>query len=265
MARGFAGVVEGWAGSIITALEDENDKSNPLDHKLIKRLMTEYLVELDEVEGRIADLKARQQEFESQGADEKTSDDGEEVGNYGKWLEGEIKVLNAQHKDDLKRRTQLTKTTPTGKPSKGSIAWKADRGMDTTEAEEDLARLGELLAPVVARLEELEKEIAPYKEIKSQLRGARAQLRQLRKNFADRLKAKVATLSEADAGELVLTLLKKDLSIEVQRRVEEHLDGIVAAFENWWDKYRVTLRDVESSRSELGGLLNAFLHELGYA
>ena len=175
MARGFAGVVEGWAGSIITALEDENDKSNPLDHKLIKRLMTEYLVELDEVEGRIADLKARQQEFESQGADEKTSDDGEEVGNYGKWLEGEIKVLNAQHKDDLKRRTQLTKTTPTGKPSKGSIAWKADRGMDTTEAEEDLARLGELLAPVVARLEELEKEIAPYKEIKSQLRGARAQ------------------------------------------------------------------------------------------
>ena len=95
------------------------------------------------------------------------------------------------------------------------------------------------------------------------VRGRR--LRQLRKNFADRLKAKVATLSEADAGELVLTLLKKDLSIEVQRRVEEHLDGIVAAFENWWDKYRVTLRDVESSRSELGGLLNAFLHELGYA
>ena len=265
MARGFGGVVEGWVSSITTALEDDNDKSNPLDHKLVKRLMTEYLDELDDVEGRIADLKARQQEFERHGADQDASGNDDEVDNYGKWLEGEIKATNAQHKDNLKRRSQLIKTTRTGKPWKGSIAWMAGQGMDTSSAEAELAGLEELLGPVMARLEELEKEVAPYKEIKRQLRAARTELRRLRKNFADRLTERVAGLNEADARELVLALLKEDLASEVQGRVGEHLDGIVAAFENWWDKYRVTLRDVESSRSELSGLLNAFLQELGYA
>src|SRR5699024_6991613 len=135
----FTGVVEGWVSFITTALEDDNDKSNPLDHKLVKRLMAGYLGELDDVEGRIADLKTQQQEFESQDADEDLADgdgdDEDEVDNYGKWLEREIKALNAAHKDDIKRLAQLTKTTPTGKPSKGSIRWMADRGMDTAAAE----------------------------------------------------------------------------------------------------------------------------------
>lgn len=268
MARGFTGVVEGWVSFITTALEDDNDKSNPLDHKLVKRLMAGYLGELDEVEGRIADLKAQQQEFESQDADEDLADgdgdDEDEVDNYGKWLEGEIKALNDAHKDDIKRLAQLTKTTPTGKPSKGSIRWMADRGMDTAAAETEQAALEEALAPVFARLVELEAEVAPYREIKSQLRDARAELRQLRKNFSERLEAKVAELRDDEARELVLALLKDDLAAEVQRRVGEHLDQVVEAFEGWWDKYRVTLRDVESTRDALSQRLDGFLKGLGY-
>src|SRR5699024_6891540 len=159
---------------------------------------------------------------------------------------------------------QLTKTTPTGKPSKGSIRWMADRGMDTAAAETEQAALEEALAPVFARLEELEAEVAPYREIKSQLRDARAELRKLRKNFSDRLEAKVAELGDDEARELVLALLKDDLAAEVQRRVGEHLDQVVEAFEGWWDKYRVTLRDVENKRDALSERLDGFLQELRY-
>ncbi len=38
-----------------------------------------------------------------------------------------------------------------------------------------------------------------------------------------------------------------------------------SAFENWWDKYRVTLRDIEEERDAAKGRLDGFLEELGYA
>ena len=57
---------------------------------------------------------------------------------------------------------------------------------------------------------------------------------------------------------------KDDLAAEVQRRVGEHLDQVVEAFEGWWDKYRMTLRDVEGTRDALSQRLDGFLKGLGY-
>lgn len=39
---------------------------------------------------------------------------------------------------------------------------------------------------------------------------------------------------------------------------------IVAAFENWWDKYRVTLTEIEGARAEATEKLAGFLKGLGY-
>lgn len=39
---------------------------------------------------------------------------------------------------------------------------------------------------------------------------------------------------------------------------------MVEAFENGWDKYRVTLRDIEGEREETRERLEGFLEELGY-
>ena len=41
MTRGFDGVVEGWVTTIITAVEDGSSKDQPLDHKLVRRLLPE--------------------------------------------------------------------------------------------------------------------------------------------------------------------------------------------------------------------------------
>jgi type I restriction enzyme M protein len=57
-ARGFLGLVEAWETSILTALEDGKSKENPLDHRLVKRLLPEYLAEIAELEAKKAELEA---------------------------------------------------------------------------------------------------------------------------------------------------------------------------------------------------------------
>lgn len=57
-ARGFLGVVEAWEASILTALADGTRRDNPLDHRLVKRLLPEYLAEIVELESRSAELEA---------------------------------------------------------------------------------------------------------------------------------------------------------------------------------------------------------------
>jgi type I restriction enzyme M protein len=72
-ARDFLGLVEGWVTSILTALEDETSKDDPLDHKLVKRLMPKYLDEIAAVEAEVADVDAKIKAAEATPDD----DDGE--------------------------------------------------------------------------------------------------------------------------------------------------------------------------------------------
>ena len=56
MTVGFSGVVEGWVTTILSALEEGGSQGAPLDHKLVKRLLPEFLDEIAEMEGRVAEL-----------------------------------------------------------------------------------------------------------------------------------------------------------------------------------------------------------------
>ena len=266
MARGFDGVVEGWVTTITTALEEDGKKADPLDHKLVKRLLPGYLEEIRTAENSVAEVEARKKEFEQQNnetADEE-EDQPEETDNYGKWLESEIKSLKARYKEEMKRRKTLTKKTPSGNPSKNSIAWMAAKGIDTTEAEQELKRLIHLLNPVESRLAELEREVAPYKEIKAQLSAAKKQLKTLHLSFISRLEEAHTALDADDAQALVLDLLRDGLAQECDRRTTAHRQAVTAAVESWWEKYRVTLRDIEAERDQAKAKLDGFLKELGY-
>ena len=265
MARGFDGVVESWVTTIVTALNDDRDKSDPLEHKLVKKLVPEYLDEIARADTNVAALISEKGEFEAgddTGGDEDT--DGE-ADNYGKRLEAQIKSLNAEHKDALRRLRSLTKTTPTGKPSKGSIAWMQAQRMSVEAVQRELEDLQLELDPVKARLGTLKKDVAPYKAVKSQLRVARKKAKSLKIDFSKRLRAAQTNLTAEDARALVLSILKADLDRELDRRVTAHRQVVVSAVEGWWDKYRVTLPDVESARDNAKAQLEGFLAELGYA
>lgn len=59
MARGPKGVVDAWRTSILAAMDDEQSKDKPIDHKLVKFLMADF------VEAQAA-LEARKTELDSQ-------------------------------------------------------------------------------------------------------------------------------------------------------------------------------------------------------
>jgi type I restriction enzyme M protein len=59
VARGFAGVIDGWVTTISTAIEDTDTRTDPLGHKLIPELLPTYLAELALVEGRYAEIDAQ--------------------------------------------------------------------------------------------------------------------------------------------------------------------------------------------------------------
>lgn len=50
----------------------------------------------------------------------------------------------------------------------------------------------------------------------------------------------------------------------VERYIAVRRKQIVAAFCNWWDKYRVTLTEIEHKRDAATQALHGFLRELGY-
>ena len=46
----------------------------------------------------------------------------------------------------------------------------------------------------------------------------------------------------------MLTILHNDMKAIVERYIAAQRKEIIAAFENWWDKYRVTLIEIEGKR-----------------
>ena len=190
VAGGFTGVVESWVTTILTALEEGGGKSTPLDHKLVKKLLPQFLGEIAEAEGRVAELDGTIKAATSSGDDE----DGE----------GEV------------------------------------------DEEEGLTA-------------------AEIKALKKGLSVAKTKLKALIRGFEDRLEEAQGELSQEQAEELVLAILRDDLHRELDRRVAAHRQMVLAVVESWWDKYHVTLLEIEEERDTATQRLDGFLKELGYA
>jgi len=105
---------------------------------------------------------------------------------------------------------------------------------------------------------------AAEKELKRELAAAKKALKALHKTFAERLEETCAALRPDEVSGLVLRILKAELRKELDRYVTAHRQRVVAAVENWWDKYRVTVRDIEKERDAAKDQLAAYLDELGY-
>ncbi len=94
-ARGFGGLVEAWETSIVSAMEDEKSKEDPLAHRLVKRLLPEYLAELAALEAKKAELDATIKGAAGSGDEEEEGGDGEE-GEEGLSSEEELAAARAE-------------------------------------------------------------------------------------------------------------------------------------------------------------------------
>ena len=76
-ARGFTGLIESWEASILNALDDKAGKETGFDHKLVKRLLPEYLADIEELQARRADLESTVKA--ASGSNDEDEVEGEEV------------------------------------------------------------------------------------------------------------------------------------------------------------------------------------------
>ncbi|MFB2876563.1 hypothetical protein [Floridanema aerugineum] len=251
----FGGLVDSWVDTIRDALEEDEEeqknqtKFDPLNHKLVVRLMPNYLEEIADAEAKIAELEQQKEAFE-RGEDaevdeaEASEDDAEAV-NFVKELETRLKTLKATIKEPKKELKTLKKS---------SLLYR-----------DKIAEIEQSLGLVEAEIAEIEEQLKPYNEMKKQLAAAKGKLRTLKNELVKRLEAKRATLTDEDCQRLVLATFEDGLTAELERYVTAHRQQVIATVENWWDKYRVTLQDIETERDAAVKHLSEFLSGLGYA
>lgn len=251
----FGGLVDSWVDTIKDALEqDDEDKKNqtkfdPLNHKLVVRLMPDYLEEITEAEVAIAELKQQKEAFErgeeAEAEEVEATEEDSEVVNFAKELETRLKTLKNLIKEPKKELKTLKK----------SPLLSADR----------IAELRAFVEPIDLEIAEIESQLEPYKEIKKQLTAANAKQRTLKNELVKRLQDARAALTDEECQGLVLSIFKDGLIAELERYVAVHRQQVIVAVENWWDKYRVTLQDIEEKRDQATKRLSEFLQGLGYA
>lgn len=196
MARGAKGVADAWRTSIVTALEDRASKESPLEHKLVKFLMSDFVEAINELEAKKAEL------------------------------DSQIKAASPKEAE----------------AEEAEAAEAADEDADEQHPVDE------------AQLKAWKKELAAVKK----------QLKTKQENFAAHINAAVDGLSPEQAAELLLTVLHSDMRAIVERYIAAQRKAVVAAFENWWDKYRVTLTEIEGKRDAAAQALQGFLKGLRY-
>ena len=102
------------------------------------------------------------------------------------------------------------------------------------------------------------------KRLKRELSQTKKRLKAEKAAFAERLVTASDQLADADSRWLVLGALGEVLQQRAEERISRHRELVVSSLESWWDKYRVTLRDLEANRAKSDTRLEAFLQELGY-
>lgn len=268
-ARGFAELVDSWIDLIQDVIEDtethKNELFDPFEHKLVLKLLPEYLREIEECRAEISRLEGEKEAFEQQGEDDAATDDegGEESsGNYVTALEDEKSGLRAEVRPALERIKFLERGP--GVKDKGSIAALKKLGEDTTALEEELAGLQRQVAPSLQRIEKIDETLAPYYAIKTQISGSRKRLKALSRALLQVLQEKRAGLSNEDCRDLALELSRADLEQVLRRYIEEHRQEVRTAVEKLWYKYGVSMRTIQADRDAATGRLAEFLKELGY-
>jgi type I restriction enzyme M protein len=179
-ARGFEGVLEGWVTTITTALEDEQVKGDPLDHKLVKLLLPEFLEEIAAAEAVVAELDGT---IKAQGVDE--DEEGDESEHEEGPSDAELKALKKKltaAKQNLKsvRATFIERLTE----ASGELSSEEARGLVLDILKSDL--LQELERYVAAHRQEVVVVITSWwrkyrstlRDVERERNEARAQLEQ---------------------------------------------------------------------------------------
>jgi type I restriction enzyme M protein len=131
VARGFDGTVDGWVATVTTAIEDDGGRFDPLDHKLVRHLLPEFLSEIADAEAEVARLDAMLK------AGQVTEDEDDEG------VEDAVEALSEQEMKTLRR--ELAQAKRVLKKLRADVAARLVRARETTTAEADQGLVLDLL------------------------------------------------------------------------------------------------------------------------
>jgi type I restriction enzyme M protein len=267
VAQGFTGLIDGWVQTIKDFIEGEDngedDDFKPLEHKIVARLIPEYLQELADAEAEIERLKAEKESFE-RGEHLEDSDeeyDGKDR-NYGKELENRIKDLKGRL---VEKVGHVRVPSLDGNDENLSAAQFLENLAKTKAAAKAVQENITELEPIVEEMMEAQQLARPYKQIKKDLAAARRNYKALKAALVKRLGEARAKLTPKEDRELVLDLIREGLARHLERYLVAHRQEVVAAVENWWDKYAEPMQLTEQERNKAAKQLAALVGGLGYA
>lgn len=266
VAQGFTGLIDGWVQTIKDFIEGEDNGEDedfkPLEHKIVARLIPEYLQELAEAEAEIERLKAEKESFE-RGEHLEDSDeeyDGKDR-NYGKELEDRIKDLKGRLVEKVGR---VRVPSLDGNDENLSTAQFLENLAKTKAAAKAVQENITELEPIVEEMMEAQQLAQPYKQIKQDLAAARRKYKTLKAALVKRLEEARAKLSAKDDKEVVLDLIRDGMARHLDRFIIAHRQQVVAAVESWWDKYAVPMETIEKDRDRAAKVLSEMVGGLGY-
>jgi type I restriction enzyme M protein len=263
--NGFDGVVDGWVETVETMLQPDRDprtgstrkrtgaeRRQAYDHKVVAVIASNFLRKLAEADALKAVLDAKwkaAQEADASAAGGADDDDSDESGESGTDAEAQQR-LSADELAQLKRdRTKANAAVkkleddfwPLDSAHKPKAPPKPKKSGATSAAAEEGQQ-------TLLDVEVDTPESAPANEpTKSGLHQARADLKKAH--------------GERDT---VLGILRDDLAAKLEGHVMRGRRELVSAYQNWEDKYAVSLRDVAAQRSAATAKVEGFLKELGY-
>jgi type I restriction enzyme M protein len=276
LENGFPGVIDGWVDAIADAVEDDEVTGpafDPFGHKLVRRIMVDYLERIAAAKADIARLKGEKEAFEQSNAPDDADEEELANWNYAKDLERQARELKAEHKDALKELAKLEKAAAKTRTKKDNSAPLPENGclFPPSPGGRELEGGGPLctaktaLQPALDRLAAIEAELAPYEQIKADLAEARARYRKLTDAFVGELKNRCGGFSKDEKRILVLELFAQDVQTGLDAAVSEKRQELVRFVENLWEKYRETLSDIRSQRTTVETRLSYILNTLSYS
>ena len=167
-------------------------------------------------------------------------------------------------KHEIKEDKQQIKLLTGSARIKGSIKFHQDSGDNINILKTQLNVLTEKLQHIEEMIKALEQKLQPYIEITDKLKEAKKRFKELQRKFIKLLRKAREALSDDDCCDLVLDILNEKLSGHLDSYATAHRQEVIAAVENWWDKYHVTLRDIEGEREKSTEKFAEFMGELGY-
>ena len=253
LENGFGAVIDGWVDAISDAIDDDESAGpafDPFGHKLVRRLMVDYLEQIATARRDVARLKGEKAAFEASNVPDDLDEEERESWNYSKDLERQAKELRDKHRKALKELKKLEAT--------------AGKARETESAKLSAVRTKATLRPVLEELATLEAALAPYEQVKCDLAAVRARYRDLTVAFVEELRTRCGALSSQQERTLVLQLFEDDLQAGLDVAVDERRQTLRQLVEAQWSKYRITHSDLRNRRNNVEAALLHAVSQLGY-